>query len=542
MNRNKLFYRTRNVGFLWKTGLMLGLAIVAAGSLVSLLNDHEPSPVDRVYELMYVEEGFDLVQGHETLMADAVNGILRDCLAGKQPFYEKLEDFRRVIQLSPVQTGLAVPEYGVVSNLSSNEYGIASALGEMGMEAAGNRTLTGSELKSSRAAGQLESLAAQPVQYANLAWALAFRSLDPEASELALQREIELFNEDDMRERLVGYYLHDKEFDKLGALKSDPAFDPYIDAYVEQEIALSRMDWPELVRTLIPAAYEDVNLAMVFLALVSGLIWAVIVLRFNGAISVRSAPVRLAIPALLLGALSAHATILFIFLQENQLHLGLGPEPMGQFAYCLGIGFREEGLKLLFFCPLIPFLWRKADLEILTVAGLVGLGFAIEENINYFEGSAGISALGRFATANFLHIAWTAMGGLTLLRACIYRGRDIQVAAVTFASIVAFHGLYDAFLIVDLLGDYAWLSFTVFILLGYQYFGWLRHLRDEWKDPVSITSVFTLGLVVVTGLSYGLFAWQAGITDAFQVIAREVIQIAIILFMFYREIPETLQH
>ena len=91
------------------------------------------------------------------------------------------------------------------------------------------------------------------------------------------------------------------------------------------------------------------------------------------------------------------------------------------------IGLREEALKLLLFVPLIPFLLNRDDLEILTVAGLVGLGFALEENINYFQASAGLSAVGRFATANFLHIALTAMCGLTLTRAIVHRGEDSKL-------------------------------------------------------------------------------------------------------------------
>lgn len=540
MSRNKVYFRTRSVGFLWKSALIVALAIIGIGSLVSLLNDQKTSAVHRMLDLTYVEEEYELGQDQGTLLKGEINAILCDCLTEDRPFYEKLDDLQMVVWLMPEMEEQAFPESDAVSCLSSNEHGLAQAFWDVCRESATNRFFTADQLKSSDAAGRLNGFADRQVKYANFALALSYQSLDAAASEQALKREIELFGEDAMRERLVGFYLDGGKFDKLAALADNPDYEPYIDRCVVQEIALSRMDWPVLVRNLIPAAYENVNVAMVVLALVSGLIWMMIVLRFNGNPSIRSASVQLALPALLLGALSAHATILFIFWQEHQLGLGMGTDALGQLAYCLGIGFREEGLKLLFFCPLIPFLRRKTDLEILTVAGLVGLGFAIEENINYFEGSAGLAALGRFATANFLHISLTAMGGLSLARAFVHQGRDIQHAAVTFASIVAFHGLYDAFLIVGLLTDYAWLSFTVFVLLGHQYFGWLRHLRDEWRDPVSITTVFTLGVVVVTGLSYCLYAWQFGILEAFLAVSGEAFGIALILIMFYRGIPETL--
>ena len=534
---------TRRTGFLWQSALAVGLVIIAAGSLASLLHEPDESAVARMFELTYLDTGsdFDLEPATPSTQEDEIHGILVDCLDADHPFDDKLEELQLVIWMLPDKSSSVLPAPAEVPNLSSNEYAIASAFEMLCREEAADRFQSAGQLYASDAGIRLRTLAAEPVEYAGFALSLVLRDLDPEAAGQALLREIEGFNNEAMRDRLIRLYLDNRQYDEIEALKRDPRFASGIDPSVEQNIALSRMDWSTLVRTLIPAAYEDVNPAMVFLALVAGAIWAVILLRFNGAISFRAAPVRLALPALLLGALSAHATILFIFWQEHQLGLGMGSDVMGQFVYSLGIGFREEGLKLLFFCPLLPFLWRRSDLEILTVAGLVGLGFAIEENINYFAGSAGLSALGRFATANFMHISLTALGGLTLARACIHRrARDLQQAGITFASIVAFHGLYDAFLIVDLLADSAWLSMTVFIVMSYQYFGWLRHLRDEWKDPVSITSVFTLGLVVVTGLSYCLYAWEFGMADAFNGVVSEVLGIAVILIMFYREIPETI--
>ena len=79
-----------------------------------------------------------------------------------------------------------------------------------------------------------------------------------------------------------------------------------------------------------------------------------------------------------------------------------------------------------------------------------------------------------------------------------------------------------------------------FVLIGYQYFSWLRHLRDEWKDPFSITAVFTYGIIFVTGISFGLYAWNVSPFLAFKAIGYEVIGIGIILILFYREIPETI--
>jgi RsiW-degrading membrane proteinase PrsW (M82 family) len=324
----------------------------------------------------------------------------------------------------------------------------------------------------------------------------------------------------------------------LDALADDPTYGEFISPSILQKMARARMDWPNILKYHFKSAYAETRISMTLLAVLSGLVWAFLLIRFNGTFS---KVWNYSIPALILGALSAHATLLAVFWLEGVHGMSFGQNMYQQLVYCLGIGLREEGLKLLFFTPLIPFLWRRSDLEILTVAGLVGLGFAMEENINYFEASAGLSAVGRFATANFLHIALTAMCGLTLARACIHRGEDIQHAITTFTLAVAVHGFYDAFLMVPALLEYSWLTYTVFVLMGFQYFGWLRHLREEWNDPFSITATFTYGLILVTGFSFILYAWDSGPITALQSVVSEAISIAIVLVLFYREIPERIE-
>lgn len=133
------------------------------------------------------------------------------------------------------------------------------------------------------------------------------------------------------------------------------------------------------------------------------------------------------------------------------------------------------------------------------------------------------------------------MCGLSLTRAVIHKGEEIQQAAIIFGMAVVIHGLYDAFIMVPALSDYSFLSSTVFVLMGYQYFGWLRHSRTSWKDPISITATFTYGVIFVTGISFGLYAWNSGPFPALQAIAHEVIGVGIILVLFYREIPETIE-
>jgi len=530
MKKRDLFYLTRRTNFLWKSSGVLILILVALGISISFLNRARATAYQKVIATpQYVDEHLrELGETHENPMAEGiVMAAIEESLKSDAAFHKRILKIAHLLYFVSANEPLSIP---LIENLSPNQQMIAEAL----VTACSNPDDESSIQLLEKIAGT-----PTPVSDANFALALAFDTRENDDGVIkALLQEIEIHDSRHARERLVQKYLALEKFDALEKLEKDAEYKELITPFVQHDIALNNMDWPTILRTHFMASYERTNPAMVILAILSGLVWATLLMRFNSSLSM----LKFSIPALVLGALSAHATLLFIYWQEYQLGFGMGNDTVSRLLYCvLGIGLREEALKLLLFVPLIPFLLKRSDLEILTVAGLVGLGFAIEENINYFEVSAGLSAVGRFATANFLHIALTAMCGLTLTRAVVHRGEDIQHAAVVFVLAVATHGLYDAFIMVPALMSYSWLTYTVFVLMGYQYFGWLHHLRDRWKDPISITSTFTYGIILVTGLSFILYAWNSGPLPAFKAVAHEALGVAVILVMFYREIPETLE-
>jgi RsiW-degrading membrane proteinase PrsW (M82 family) len=509
--------------------LAVGLVFVLLGIGISSFNASRQG----AYESMFysggsADEVLDGASEFEQDVSSLFTSAIAEVLNAKDPFHEKLQRLNLLFLYAMEPPAWDLPARDAVDQLTDDEFNVATAY----------LVEASSSLKEEGGLKQLAD-AELPPAYANYAWSLTLSGTNQVD---ALKREIEFHSSDPIREELVLTYMRQKDYAALEVLAVDPEYDSLITPYIKREIALDQMDWPMLIKMQIPASYEYTDVAMVLLALVSGAIWLMVLLRFNEDLSWRSPCVLLALPALILGALSAHATILVIFAQEHYLNFTEGSSDLSSFMYCVfGIGLREEGLKLLFFVPLLPFVRKMDDLQILTIAGMVGLGFAIEENINYFERSEGISALGRFVTANFLHISLTAACGLSLARAVIYRGREIQQAATIFALAVIAHGLYDAFLIVPLLLDYSIFSSTVFVLIGYQYFNWLSHMRNRWQDRISITSTFILGTVVLTGISFCLYAWNVGAAFAFQAIGYEVIGVAIIMIMFVREIPETLR-
>lgn len=209
--------------------------------------------------------------------------------------------------------------------------------------------------------------------------------------------------------------------------------------------------------------------------------------------------------------------------------------------YVIGVGFREEAAKLLCVVPLLPlFLRLRDELAVLLLSGLVGLGFAFAENINYFYASRGTAAVGRFVTANPLHVAMTALAGLALYRAVRDpRGWGSHSLGV-FGLVVFAHGLYDAFLSLPALSEYSLMAMIIFALTIYQFFRELRDLRPKSGDMISLSANFLLGVSVVLGATFVYLSATLGMTVAFGTIVSGVITHAVMVYLFLREMPETM--
>ena len=123
---------------------------------------------------------------------------------------------------------------------------------------------------------------------------------------------------------------------------------------------------------------------------------------------------------------------------------GEGDTSVSQAIYCFaGIGIRQAAVF-----PAAGSVGRGTPLELAAGAKLAGIGFAAEENVNYFSNSLGSAVSGRFLTANFLHLALTGLcQGLKWPRTHGANILAIFIAAVTV------HGLYNAFIIVDALEE-----------------------------------------------------------------------------------------
>ncbi|RYD37551.1 MAG: PrsW family intramembrane metalloprotease [Verrucomicrobiaceae bacterium] len=213
-----------------------------------------------------------------------------------------------------------------------------------------------------------------------------------------------------------------------------------------------------------------------------------------------------------LGVGSIVITLFLLLLQESRGGLTQNGLAGNDFVfYIAGVGLREEVAKLMAFLPLLPLLRKRTPGLALVSASCVGLGFALEENLNYYQSGGVTAALGRFVTANFIHLALTGLLGWALFRFLRYPKNYGSPFLAVFAAVVALHGLYD-FCLSGYSQEAANLPIWILAGLAWFYFQTVRTEQGTAPQVVSAHSVFLLGSTVLLGclLNYLVagFGWQ----------------------------------
>src|SRR5206468_8875792 len=138
----------------------------------------------------------------------------------------------------------------------------------------------------------------------------------------------------------------------------------------------------------------------------------------------------------------------------------------------LGVGLREELSKLIFFAPLLPIIRKWGGRrEVVACGALVGLGFAAEENIGYFDHGSLATALVRFLTANFFHMSTAAISATALYDFSFDREKHTPTLSRAFLLVMGIHGLYDFFLSFP---KWSFLSMVGFVLISRQFLALVR--------------------------------------------------------------------
>lgn len=381
------------------------------------------------------------------------------------------------------------------------------------------------------------------VRYANTALGHFYASHGRFAeAAVAFEREGRAPEAHRARRAAIDCHMRARDDDALDRLAREPRYAPLFDAETRMAMAIARRQWWTVLKLIVPTQVRDIEATYLVLAGLSGLLWFLFLLAASQARRLLSLRTGLCLAGVGLGALSTVPTVLALIWQEEVLGLAQQTDLRGGLIYYVaGVGLREEVIKLLFFAPLAPLLARRRDpLEILIVAGCVGLGFAAEENAQYFAGSLAVSAPGRFLTANFFHIALTGLAGLALCNLIRSPSTAAGDFAVVLGVVILVHGMYDALLSLPALADYSLFAMTAFVLMGYQFFGHLRAAQVPRRATVSLTSILALGFALLAGLAFIHAGRRVGISDAASLLVPDILGVVLIIIMYVREVPETL--
>ena len=346
------------------------------------------------------------------------------------------------------------------------------------------------------------------------------------------------------REMAILHYWFANDEDALARLSEDERFRSCIPRGVGNQLLVRQGRWWDLFWRIPSTMAERLDdLPAVGLATVAAVAWWLFAVQAGQCCHAGGGRWWLTVAALGLGVLSIWPTTFLNYYMEHTWHLQPSEELVaGIRFYVVSVGLREELSKLLLLLPLAPFLWRRGNrLEILIVAACVGLGFAFFENIGYFSRSGQTSSMGRFLTANFFHMAATAIVGVHVLTGLPAGLKDglagVLNGLAVFLVVVFAHGLYDAGIAVPQLAEFYLLPSLVYIFLAYQFFHELRQLRQPAGPEFSLTATFVIGLSLLASITFVMIATRGGWRAAGDVLVADVTALGGMVYLFLREIP-----
>jgi|GEM_PF-507370 len=330
-----------------------------------------------------------------------------------------------------------------------------------------------------------------------------------------------------------------QDFPRLRNLLEQPGFRDALDAGELMPILADARDFSGLLKVTLRDSLSQFTFPELIPPLFTALIWALVLLSFC---PINRKMISLSFAAFVLGMMSAILTLFAYMIQERiqGFNDSNADDPMSQIIYWVaGVGLREESLKLLCFIPIAFWILPgKNNLHALILAGMIGLGFACEENFAYFAGESRTDVVwSRFISANALHFALTGVVGFHFFKMISRKGKGWENFLINFLIVVIAHGLYDALLSMPVLADYSSLWIIALALIAYMYFDLLRDHIDTagLHRRVSPLGVFVLGSAMILcstlifsaglnpfGKAFGDFALSIGgmIPLAFAFISR----------------------
>jgi RsiW-degrading membrane proteinase PrsW (M82 family) len=379
----------------------------------------------------------------------------------------------------------------------------------------------------------------EPAPWANAAVGdLLARRGDFDRARSYLLREVHYHPSPATHAKLVTTLAHHGAFVALGPVVTDAEFAPYFPATLKMRLALHEHRWADAARALITVERETLSPLPLVAALVAGFAWFLIAVQAGQPLSWWSFRTFAPSFAVLLGLGASLAARLVSAWQEEIVGLRLTGEFLTDFAFYIGnVAPREELLKLCFVVPFLPWLLtRKNPLETLIVSGCVGLGFAIEGNLQAYQHVGPDGAFGRLLTANFFHLAATGMLGRALVEWIQSRGRKWVRFLGTLVGVMTASAIYNAFMTVP---GARWLSaasMLSFFVLSLVFFYDLRRWRDHATDQLYLSATLVFGLSLLTGAMLVCAATQLGFTAALHSLAINAAGLLLVIVVFFRQL------
>lgn len=341
--------------------------------------------------------------------------------------------------------------------------------------------------------------------------------------------------DEEVRRKVLDSYWRKKDYAALERLRHDAAYARLFDAEAVLDVATQQEDWKSVCGALVEMQKENFSDKIpLILTCVAGAVWLVLAWQMSQPHGIFSFRILAPLVAIPLGAASTFP-VLFLDIYQSGMW---GLKENGTFFndcyfFLAGVGLREELCKLIFFLPFLPVLLRRnCRLETLIVAGAVGLGFAIEENVNYFRASLPAAAFARFLTANFFHFAATGLIGAALCDSIReFRAKWWHFPA-TFFAVVAAHGFYDAFLGVP--GSlFRTLAFSCFILLSLAFFRKVARERGPATDQLFPAATLSIGLAILTATIIACASITYGLKFAVVTMLIGILSLMMFVYIFF---------
>lgn len=336
------------------------------------------------------------------------------------------------------------------------------------------------------------------------------------------------------RQELVDLALHLKHTGWLRHVADQPGWLAELGTErlngLAEQLADPWLSWRAMARRYV----ENFSIPTVLLSLVITLLWCLIL-----ALHMPEAGRRLGLlaVALLLGAASVWGLPPWFTWQESVLHMRRDtPFPQNLWYWVAGVSLREETLKLLAAALLMPWLLRARQPGAAALAGaFVGLGFAMDENVQYYQAHSGSVVASRFFTANFLHAAMTGLTTHALYVMLRSRLARAEVFLATFGGVVLLHGVYDFALTPDSGESGSFLALLAMAACTWRFLDTLEHeLPPGGRGRVPPAAIFLLGSAVIIAGSLLATAVETPEITALTSTARDCLQLAPMALLFWQ--------